>query len=285
MLSYIIIVCVRYIVYLLYLSWFADSGATQHISDQTEWLQNFVPVPEGSWSVNGIGSSSYPARGYGDAHVWTTTDNQKKPATIKKVLYVPGLGTNLFSIAAVTDLGWKATFTGTRVLFTTDQGDTVMAGERVGRTLYLLDVRPRSHQGDQQSLAFASSISPGLATWHRRLAHIIPKTIIKMASNGVVKGLDLACNDIPSEPCAGCQYDKHQRSLFPVGRKRAIYSGQLIHSDICGPKEKATPRLCHPRTGEKGVPPAQVLLRPKTGIPSVGRTLHGLHQAPRIYTE
>jgi hypothetical protein len=28
-----------------------------------------------------------------------------------------------------------------------------------------------------------------------------------------------------------------------------------------------------------------VLLRPKTGIPSVGRTLHGLHQAPRIYTE
>ena len=221
--------------------WFADSGATQHMSDQKEWLQNFVPVPEGSWSVNGIGSSSYPVRGYGDAHVWTTTDNQKKPATIKKVLYVPGLGTNLFSIAAVTDLGWKATFTGTRVLFTTDQGDTIMAGERVGRTLYLLDVRPRSHQGDQQSLAFASSISPGLATWHRRLAHISPKTIIKMASSGVVKGLDLANNDIPSEPCAGCQYGKHQRSPFPVGRKRAIYSGQLIHSDICGPMEKATP--------------------------------------------
>lgn len=66
--------------------WFADSGATQHMSDQKEWLQNFVPVPEGSWSVNGIGSSSYPVRGYGDANVWTTTNNHKKPATIKKVL-------------------------------------------------------------------------------------------------------------------------------------------------------------------------------------------------------
>jgi hypothetical protein len=156
------------------------------------------------------------------------------------VLYVPGLRTNLFSIPAVTDLGWKATFTGTWVLFTSDQGDT-LAREQVGRKLYLLDIRPRPHQGDQQSLTFSSSIYPGLKTWHRRLAHTSPKRIINMELSGVVKGLDLASSDIPYEPCTSFQNGKHQRSPFPVGRKRGTYSGQLIHSDICGLKEKTTP--------------------------------------------
>ncbi len=199
------------------------------------------PRAYGSWLVKGIGSSSYPVRGYDDAHVWTTINDQKKPAIIKKVLYVPGLGTNLFSIAAVTDLGWKATFTGTRVHFTSENGNSIMTGERVGRTLYLLDIKPRLHQESQQSLACASSISPGLMTWHRRFAHMSPKTIIKMAASGVVKGLDLASTEMPSEPCPGCQYGKHKRSPFPIGRKRATYSGQLIHSDLCGPMENATP--------------------------------------------
>lgn len=170
------------------------------MSDQKSWLQDFVPVPDGSWSVKGFGSSSYPARGYGDAHVWTVIDDQQKPAIIKKVLYVPGLGTNLFSIAAVTDLGWKATFTGTRVQFTSENGDPIMAGERVGRTLLLLDIKPRTHMESQQSLAFTSYISPGLATWHRRFAHISPRTIIKMAASCVVQGLDLTSTEMPSEP-------------------------------------------------------------------------------------
>lgn len=124
----------------------------------------------------------------------------KNPVIIRKVLYVPGMGTNLFSIAAVTDLGWKVAFTGTRVHFTSENGSPIMVGERVGRTLYLLDVKPRPHLERQQSFACASSLSPGLATWHRRFAHISPKTIIKMAASGVVKGLDLASREMPRLP-------------------------------------------------------------------------------------
>jgi hypothetical protein len=86
--------------------WFTDSGATQHMTDQREWLINFVDVPDGSWAVKGIGFSSYAVKGSGDASIWiTTTNGGRKSATIKGVLYVPGLGTNLFSIAAATKLG------------------------------------------------------------------------------------------------------------------------------------------------------------------------------------
>lgn len=222
--------------------WFADSGATQHMTDQREWLTNFINVPDGSWAVKGIGSSSYPVRGSGDVQIWiTTTDGVKKPATIKGVLYVPGLGTNLFSIAAATDLGWMATFTGTNVHFSSANGNCIMSGERVGRTLYLLAINPRNEKEVESSVALSSSISPGLSTWHRRLAHVSYNTILKMASSRAVDGLDLANTIVPSEPCTGCSYGKHQRHQFPIGRNRATYTGQLIHSDLCGPMERATP--------------------------------------------
>lgn len=90
-------------------------------------------------------------------------------------------------------------------------------------------------------LALPSSISRGLLTWNRRLVHVSYQSKIKMSSKNVVKGLDLANNVIPSVPCTGCAYGKHQRSPFPVGRTRATHTGQLVHSDLSGPIEKMTP--------------------------------------------
>ncbi len=224
--------------------WFADSGATSHMSDQRDWLIDFVPVPEGSWTVNGIGVSSYPVQGFGNVNVWTMVNDEKKVITLKKVLYVPGLGTNLLSIAAVTDLGWNVIFANTRVTFTAPESGLVMVGERVGSSLYLLDIH-HTNEEDQvssETCAFPSAISPGITTWHRRFAHVNYPAIIKMATNDIVKGLDLANTNIPKEPCSGCAFGKHQRSPFPTGRLRATYPGEMIHSDLCGPMENATPK-------------------------------------------
>jgi hypothetical protein len=75
------------------------------MSDQKEWLVDFVTVPDGSWNVDGIGSAKCSVRDYGDVNIWTEVNGDRKAATIKKVLYVPGLGINLFFIAAATYLG------------------------------------------------------------------------------------------------------------------------------------------------------------------------------------
>ena len=171
--------------------------------------------------------------------------NHQRPAkgiSLKNVLFVPNIGTNLFSISAATDLGWRVVFVDTQVLFSTRAGETVMEGDRVGRKLYLLAISPRDVPDDPpEDAAYPSALSPGLSTWHRRLAHANYKTIIKMNSLKAVEGLDLANTEIPSHPCASCSYGKHQRSTFPTGRNRANHTGQLIHSDLCGPMEKPTP--------------------------------------------
>ena len=191
--------------------WFADSGATQHMSDQKEWLVDFVTVPDGSWNVDGIGSAKCSVRGYGDVNIWTEVNGDRKPAIIKKVLYVPGLGINLFSIAAATDLGWKVTFVDTMVHISSEENTKIIVGERVGRNLYLLAIQAR-YKEEPTSFALPSSVSPAISTWHRRLAHLNYHTIVKMASSDVVEGLDLANKTIPPEPCNVCAFGKHQRA-------------------------------------------------------------------------
>lgn len=34
--------------------WYADSGATQHMSGQRSFFRNFVPVKHNTWFINGI---------------------------------------------------------------------------------------------------------------------------------------------------------------------------------------------------------------------------------------
>lgn len=225
------------------LEWYADSGATQHMTWQNTLFKSFTSVTPGSWTVKGIGSAKLTVYGYGDIEfVVTTGDNQRK-AVIEKVLYVPGLGTNLISIAAVTDVGLSVLFVETRVSFTKDQV-IVMVGRRIGNNLYQLSIIPKNqHKNQTKDLAcFVQPKPTDITTWHQRLAHVSYKTITKMMSENLVDGLDFATDDpIPTSPCLGCVSGKMHRSPFPIGRTKASQIGQLIHSDVCGPMHVATP--------------------------------------------
>lgn len=58
--------------------YFSDSGATRHMTDQRNAISNFTSVCNGSWSVNGIGSSSYAVEGYGDVDKWSYVNGVRK---------------------------------------------------------------------------------------------------------------------------------------------------------------------------------------------------------------
>jgi hypothetical protein len=99
-------------------------------------------------------------KGYGNVKVWTILNGLKKPAVIKKVLYVPELGTNLFSISAATRLGWEVIFSDTTVRISSAKHEVIMVGERAGRGLYLLKIHPRRsiHEDHDKQLGFTPPI-------------------------------------------------------------------------------------------------------------------------------
>lgn len=75
--------------------WFADSGATQHMTGNRDLLVNFIPTGSECWMVNGIGESKLAVAGQGDVNVVATANGKNVKGTMRGVLFVPGLRINL----------------------------------------------------------------------------------------------------------------------------------------------------------------------------------------------
>nr|CAH0098495.1 unnamed protein product [Daphnia galeata] len=219
------------------LDWFADSGATQHMKNQKALLKNYKPISPGSWTVSGIGETSLDVYGVGDAEVTVNVNGEDRVIIIHKILHVPRLGTNLFSIGTATENGMEAVFIDNQVFFFRN-GKVEITGKRARRTLYHLNIRSHINERDA---AYSATKGTSMAVWHQRLAHVNTKTIRRMFTQGIVDGLDLhQTPEEKSSPCWGCAEGKMHRTSFKEGRNRATRLGELIHSDVCGPMSTPT---------------------------------------------
>jgi hypothetical protein len=73
---------------------------------------NFFSHPD----LPGIGDSELDALGIGNIDVLVEVDKVTTSKTLTEVLYVPGLGSNLFSVGAATANGLVATFDDNKVI-------------------------------------------------------------------------------------------------------------------------------------------------------------------------
>ena len=88
------------------------------MTDQRSFFTTYNSVLPGSWKVNGIGGIQLQVEGTGDIEVESEVDGQQLDIVFRDVLFVPGIGINLFSIGAATKNGSKAEFSDTKVLTT-----------------------------------------------------------------------------------------------------------------------------------------------------------------------
>jgi transposase InsO family protein len=236
-------------------NWYVDSGCTIHMSDQFHLFSNYQAVKNGSWPVKGVGCSNnlLQAKGMGDITIQTNVNEEWHSGILKNVLFVPDLGVNLFSVRSATKAGLRVLFNNDRV--TISKGEKIVAvGESFSNHLYRLNIRSvKNHHSkvgqnsDGQQTAFHALSRPEaqpLHLWHHRLGHTSTETIRKMESEKLVDGLVIKRSDTSAGPfCEGCALGKHHRLPFPTGgRKRANRIGELIHSDVCGPMSRPSPK-------------------------------------------
>ncbi len=87
----------------------------------------------------GRGGAQLAVHGYGSIEFTSLVDAAKRTALIETVLYVPDLGLNLLSIAAITEVGVTVHFIESHVSFNKNDS-IVIVSERIGRTLYHLAI-------------------------------------------------------------------------------------------------------------------------------------------------
>jgi hypothetical protein len=114
-----------------------------------------------------------------------------------------------------------------KVLFTRD-GDLLLTGERMGNTLYQLNLKPEiqktqiKHAQISFDVAFNTDIRYSITIWHQRLGYIGYHTQKKMIQQDLVIGLNVCGNlDNPTALCSGCELGKFTRSPLKIGRNRA----------------------------------------------------------------
>lgn len=156
----------------------------------------------------------------------TTSHNYN--ITVKNVLYVPSLTTNLLSVSELTKNGNSVIFEPNKCLIRNNLGVLVAEAE-------LVDGVYRVNLQTQNCLLTSTKVNG--ETWHRRLGHINSNDMNKMKRCGLVDGLDYSDTFATSKlNCEICCEGKQSRLPFATG-SRATEILQIVHSDVCGPME------------------------------------------------
>ena len=236
--------------------WIADSGASEHLTDQRSSFLTFTPVQPGSWHVNGVGNTKFPVLGRGSVAIKIYLEDGTHDGTLHNVLYVPNLGGNLLSLGAVADHDFGIYLTKS-VVQLQRAGRTFMRGTRDhhDKNLYYMDIStvhqplPGNIFVPESTSSFAAAAtakkSAGERTideWHKSLAHVDHRIIQRMEREEAVTGLKIKPTSRPLEDCKPCDQGKMTRRPFSLGRRRGEFVGDRIHADLVGPLHVQTPK-------------------------------------------
>ena len=205
-------------------AWIVDSGASQHMTNDSSCLQNFKVLETPIRIEIGDGRTLF-ATGLGDTDLTVSISGVDKNCCMKDILFVPDLSSNLISVSQVTKKGINVNFGDKNCQFT--KGEKVVAvADKVGK-LYVLNC-------SRKEVINLSHTSSKEVLWHRRFCHAGRDAMKNLVKFGMVKGLDYSPqNDMAI--CENCIEGKHSKTPFPK-RKNSKTSAplEIIHSDVCG---------------------------------------------------
>ena len=215
-------------------TWLIDSGASRHLTYRREWLTDFRENRDGA-TISLGDNKECKVVGEGTVPVKKLVDGVWRDARIEKVLFVPELRKNLFSVGVCMSNGYEVRFRGNRVEVTDDDeviASGVMQGNGICRML-LKVVKPGSAEE-------ANVAATNLTVWHERLGHVGKRAICELVKKGLVTGVKLT--DKSDVFCEPCQLGKAHRQPFNENSvKVATVPGEMVHTDVCGPMTEKSP--------------------------------------------
>lgn len=215
--------------------WYIDSGASSHMCNNKEFFTNFQNRKTKIELADGRKILCY---GMGDGKLICYLDNGKTVnVTIKNVLYVPSLETNLLSVKKLTDLGFTISFLKEKCYIKFEE--QLAAIGKLERNLYKLAL---VNEENKAMKVIKENKSEGcIHLWHKRFGHRDPVIINHIIANNLIKGAKLLkCDN--KYTCEPCVMGKMARSKFEnVNEQKCKNVMDLIHTDICGPMQTTTP--------------------------------------------
>ena len=232
--------------------WYLDSGASYHVCGQRELLttyQSTVAEP-----VLAAGDETMYAIGVGNVCAWLCSSpgggmDSRIAVTLRDVLFVPDLRSNLISVTSLLKTGNRVMFAAGAAQLQDAKGLTwATASLRAGATLFSFWTYPRQDESPHDGLTSVGQLLPlrvsdsasMVELWHQRLNHLSLQPMLRLRRENLADGavdLPLASHLSQSRlPCDACAAGKsHRQAVLRTAGHRASRCLELVHSDICGP--------------------------------------------------
>lgn len=216
--------------------WYLDSGATDHMCRNNQLFSKIRPkaVQENIKVADG----RYVQCGAtGDVLFNCESNGKSSVMHLKDVNYVPKLSSNLISVNKLSKSGYKIVFTGDFCEIS-QEGRFIMKIKAKANGLY--ELKPVS---TVNFVANEKVQTDCIHTWHLRFGHRNMTDISKMIKDKALDGVTLRSCECPrTDVCRICCEGKFVRQKFPKKRRNKTYAFfDLVHSDLCGPFDVATP--------------------------------------------
>lgn len=210
--------------------WYIDSGATSHMTSESSF---FTILQDTSTIIYLADGSSVKATGIGEGRIaCKISESHTQIIELTNVLYIPQLDGGLLSVQRMTENGF-------RVVFKKNTG-TIYLGQRVVTRAQQEGSLFRLTTAEERISARVAGAAECIHKWHRRLGHRDPIAIKRLVNEELAMGIKLnSCSD--KKICEHCIKGKLTQAKFPESKRREKAPMRLIHSDLCGPMQSATP--------------------------------------------
>ena len=208
-----------------YGSWFLDSGATDHMTNNFKYFSTYNVFPSPVFVKIGNGSL-IKALGKGRIRILSHVGSEIVACHLENVLYVPEIRLNLVSLGSVMGKGFEfySNYDGCALK---KNNVTFVVGVSF-RNLFKLSI----NVDFPKEICASVAITDMFRLWHSRLGHQnqeYVKDILKLFNKSVPCNKDFFCEN--------CKFGKQTRLPFGEGSRKTTKIGELIHSDVCGPMQ------------------------------------------------
>ncbi|CAG4960563.1 unnamed protein product [Colias eurytheme] len=208
--------------------WYIDSGASVHMITDEKRLQD-VSYNNAMKNIVVANKTTVPVLCSGNTQITTVVDGSEFNITVKNVLCIPKLTTNLLSVSELIRNGNLVIFQGD-ICKILNHNKVVVAIARLVNGVYRLDTK-------QDCLLAGKAETATSMLWHRRLGHINSKDLNSM-KNGAVEGVSFPEKaEIDKSQCVTCCEGKLARLPFTHSGSRCDSVLEVVHADVCGPME------------------------------------------------
>src|SRR3954470_24926359 len=211
------------------MSWYLDSGCSQHMTGRRSTFQDLVLKPGGEVKFGGDQKGKIIGSG--------TIKSGNSPS-IPNVLLVDGLSHNLLSIIQLSDNGYDIIFNQKYCKAVSQKDGSILFTGKRKNNIYKTDLQDLM----SQKVTCLMSVFEEQWVWHRRLGHSSLRKISQINKLDLVRGLPNL--KFKSDAlCEACQKGKFSRPAFKS--KNVVSSSrplELLHIDLFGPVKTASVR-------------------------------------------